>query len=136
MKLNSIVLWVNSLENTVRFYRDVLGLKELFRDEIACALLMGGTLLVLHRSDAVHDLPGSSLRGRPWPGGSPDDFVGRHSLRFDVEDPDTWAEKLSRVGIPIDDGPVDSFWGRFIVVRDPEGRSICLAKFAFPIPNE
>jgi len=54
VELNSVILFVNDLAATVGFYRDLLGLKEIFKDEISSVLGLGSSTLVLHRSDLGH----------------------------------------------------------------------------------
>jgi catechol 2,3-dioxygenase-like lactoylglutathione lyase family enzyme len=136
MQLSSVILWVGDLDSCVELYRDQLGLREVFRDEIASLLLAGRTGVVLHRADKAHEVPASRFSGVPWPGCGIELLVARHSLRFDVDDPDAWFAKLQGAGAVIPEPPADYFWGRSLLVADPEGRPVSLARMTFPLPEE
>ena len=135
MQLSSVILWVGDLDACVSFYRDRLGLREFFRDEIASVLLAGRSAVVLHRADKAHEVPASRFSGVPWPGCGIELPVARHSLRFDIEDPDAWFARLQGAGEVILEPPTDYFWGRSLLVADPEGRPVSLARMNFPLPE-
>ena len=135
VQLSSAILWVGDLDSGIAFYRDQLGLREVFRDEIASLLLAGRTGVVLHRADKAHEVPASRFSGVPWPGCGIERPVARHSLRFDIDDPDAWFAKLQGAGAVILEPPTDYFWGRSLLVADPDGRPISLARMAFPVPD-
>jgi catechol 2,3-dioxygenase-like lactoylglutathione lyase family enzyme len=141
VELNSVIFYVNDLAAAVRFYRDLLGLSEIFADEMTCTLTLGTSMLVLHRSQFGPQGPKSlyqSSEGRPsegaWPNCGPEVAAGRHALRFNVEDPDTVVEYLARNGVHVLEPAVDYWWGRCALVADPDGRPVALARMAFSIP--
>ena len=88
-----------------------------------------------HRADTAHEVPASRFSGVPWPGCGADFPVARHSLRFDVDDPDAWFAKRRDVGVTILEPPTDYFWGRSLLVAGPGGRPISLARMALPAPD-
>jgi predicted enzyme related to lactoylglutathione lyase len=49
-------------------------------------------------------------------------------VRFNVEDPDAWEEEARQSGMPILWPTQEATWGRFLVVADPDGRPVALAK--------
>ncbi len=144
MELNSVILFVNDLAAAVGFYRDLLGLKEIFKDEIASVLGLGSSTLVLHRSDLGHQgpeslhqsPPESRFSGTVWPNCGPGVAAGRHALRFQVEDPDALHERLAASGVRVLEPPVNYWWGRCVLVADPDGRPIALARMAFSLPAQ
>lgn len=115
---DSLILYVGSLDETKDFYVTTLGLRVLFEDEII--LVVGGPSgrVVLHRNDRGHDERGILPAGLT---------AGAASVRFDVEDPDAW-EEAAQQGVPILWAAQDATWGRFVVVADPDGRPIALAR--------
>jgi len=116
---DSLILFVGSLEEARAFYVTTLGLPVLFQDEII--IVVGGPSgrVVLHRNDRGHDERGIFPAGLT---------AGAASLRFNVEDPDAWEEEAARQGVPVLWPAQDATWGRFVVVADPDGRPVALAK--------
>lgn len=49
-------------------------------------------------------------------------------MRFNVDDPDAWEDEAKRTGIPALWATQDATWGRVVVVADPDGRPVVLAK--------
>ena len=141
MELNSVIFYVNDFAAAVRFYRDLLGLAEIFKDEITCTLGLGASMLVLHRSDlgpqgpeSLHQSPETRSSEGMWPNCGPEVAAGRHALRFNVEDPDAVLDRLTRNGVRVLQPAIDYWWGRCALVADPDGRPIALARMAFSIP--
>jgi catechol 2,3-dioxygenase-like lactoylglutathione lyase family enzyme/ribosomal protein S18 acetylase RimI-like enzyme len=118
-------LYCDHLENTVRFYREVLGLTEQFADARLAALdAGGGTVLLLFRR-------GGSMAPMPFPGGviPPHDGAGPVHVAFAIgagELP-AWESRLAAAGVPIDGRVGWERGGHSIYFRDPEGHSIELA---------
>ena len=75
--------------------------------------------VVLHRNDRGHDERGIFPAGLT---------PGAASVRFNVEDPDAWEEEAIRIGVPVLWPAQNATWGRFVVLADPDGRPIALAK--------
>lgn len=115
--LYSVLLYVRDLDASLAFYRDRLGLRPLGPPGDVAMLQAGACQVVLHPRDAGDwPAPGVTLD----PGGM--------ALTFEVDDPDAWAERLSREGVEIVRGPLDQVWGRVVFVRDPDGRTVVLAR--------
>lgn len=117
--LESLILFVSDLARARAFYVDALGLPVVFEDEII--VVVGGQTgrVVLHRNDRGHDDRGI------FPAG---DGVGGAAVRFAVEDPDACEREAIEVGLTILWPTQDALWGRFLVLEDPDGRSVVLAK--------
>jgi lactoylglutathione lyase len=104
---------VNDLDQTVSFYRDVLGLEVVERH----ASPRGSKLAFLKAAGSEELIEICS-----YPASGPvevqPDLV---HLAFEVDDLDAIIEELSRLGIPITDGPTTSSSGtRFAFIDAPE----------------
>jgi hypothetical protein len=49
-------------------------------------------------------------------------------VRFTVEDPDACEREASDRGLTVVWPTQDAAWGRFVVLADPDGRAVVLAK--------
>ena len=117
--LESLILFVSDLAEAKAFYIGGLGLPVLFEDEIAVVAGDQSGRVVLHRNDRGHDERGI------FPAGS---GVGGAAVRFTVDDPDA-CERVARAqGLPVVWPVQEAMWGRFLVLADPDGRSVVLAK--------
>lgn len=90
---------------------------------------------VLHEPESnyftVFVTPTSSLGFMPPASTAPDQWQppGEPNLYFFVSDVDAVFAKLSTEGVLFDQAPTDMPWGhRLAVLRDPEGRRVCLAQ--------
>lgn len=117
--LESLILFVSELAAARAFYVDGLGLPVLFEDEIAVVLGGPSGRVVLHRNDRGHDERGI------FPAGS---GVGGAAVRFAVDDPDACEREAIARGLTVVWPTQDAAWGRFVVLADPDGRSVVLAK--------
>jgi catechol 2,3-dioxygenase-like lactoylglutathione lyase family enzyme len=116
---DSLILYVGSLSEAKDFYAGTLGLSVLFEDEIIVVVGGPSGRVVLHRNDRGHDERGIFPAGLT---------AGAASVRFNVQDPDAWEEEAIRLGVPVLWSAQDATWGRFVVLADPDGRPISLAK--------
>ena len=116
---DSLILYVGSLDEAKGFYANTLGLPVLFEDEIIVVVGGPSGRVVLHRNDRGHDERGIFPAGLT---------LGAASVRFNVEDPDAWEEEAIRIGVPVLWPAQNATWGRFVVLADPDGRPIALAK--------
>ncbi|MGH9918829.1 MAG: VOC family protein [Nitrososphaerales archaeon] len=116
---DSMILYVGNLEAARDFYAGALGLPVVFEDEIIVVVGGRSGRVVLHRSDRGHDERGI------FPAGS---GVGGAAVRFTVEDPDACEQDARSRGLTVAWPTQDASWGRFVVLSDPDGRSIVLAK--------
>ena len=118
-ELESILLYVADLDTAKRFYAGLLGLPIIFQDHIVVVLGTDGGRVVLHRNDKGHDERGIFPVGNGAAGAA---------LRFSVDDPDAWEEETTQKGFPVLWKAQEASWGRFVVVGDPDGRPVVLAK--------
>ena len=117
--LESLILFVSDLTAARTFYVGALGLPVLFEDEIIVVVGGRSGRVVLHRSDRGHDERGI------FPAGS---GVGGAAVRFIVDDPDACERDARAKGLSVVWPVQEATWGRFLVLADPDGRSVVLAK--------
>jgi len=117
--LESLILFVSDLAAAKAFYADTLGLPVLFEDQIVAVVGGGSGRVVLHRNDRGHDERGI------FPAGS---GVGGAAVRFTVDDPDACERDARAKGLPVVWPVQDATWGRFLILADPDGRSVVLAQ--------
>ncbi len=122
--LESLILFVADLGEARSFYVDALGLPVLFEDEIAVVAGDQAGRVVLHRNDRGHDERGT------FPAGS---GVGGAAVRFVVDDPDACERDALARGLTVLWPAQEAIWGRFVVLADPDGRSVVLARMR-PVP--
>jgi len=117
--LDSLIFYVSDLAKARAFYVTALGLPVLFEDDIIVVVGGASGRLVLHRNDKGHDERGT------FPAGT---AVGGAAIRFAVEDPDACERDASAQGLTVVWPTQEAAWGRFVVIADPDGRSVVLAK--------
>ena len=118
-RLESVILYVSNLLEARGFYAEMLGLPVLYEDEIIVVVGDGTGRIVLHRNDRGHDERGIFPAGQ---------LPGAAALRFTVSDPEAWEQEALRHGAPVLWRTQEASSGRFVVVADPDGRPVVLAK--------
>ena len=100
-----ITLFVDDLDRSKTFYRDVFGLPLLFEDENSAVFRFANTGINLLRSKAAEDLirPGAVAR---------QDAGARLVFTIDVDDVDEVCAELAEHGVELLNGPVNRPWGR------------------------
>ena len=122
MRVDYVIHYVESLERSVTFYRDVIGLRVRIEGDGYVEFEMENTKFSLFDRSK---LPG--LIGRE--GGNPP--CGE--IGFLIEDVDGEAERLRGLGVDILSGPVDRPWReRTLHIADPDGNII---EFAQKLPS-
>jgi catechol 2,3-dioxygenase-like lactoylglutathione lyase family enzyme len=121
-QLDHLVLTVADIDQTVVFYRDVLGMEAVTFGEGRHALRFGDSKINLHL--AGHEFEPKA--DRPTPGSA--DLC----LLTDV-DVTTVVAELQRHGVVIDEGPVERTGARgtliSVYVRDPDANLIELSQY-------
>ena len=117
--LENLILFVSDLVAAKAFYAGALGLPVLFEDQIIAVVGGESGRVVLHRNDRAHDERGT------FPAGS---GVGGAAVRFTVDDPDACERDARAKGLSVVWPVQEATWGRFLVLADPDGRSVVLAK--------
>jgi len=118
-QFESLILYVSDLAEARAFYVGALGLPVLHEDEITVVAGDQSGRVVLHRNDRGHDERGI------FPAGS---GVGGAAVRFTVDDPDACEREALAQGLRVVWPVQEAAWGRFLVLADPDGRSVVLAK--------
>ncbi|HUB08155.1 MAG TPA: VOC family protein [Myxococcales bacterium] len=117
--LESLILYVADLARAKEFYAGVLGLPVAFEDDVIALVGAGPVRVVLHRNDRGHDGRGI------FPAGIE---AGAAALRFAVADPDACQADAERRRVRVLWPAQDATWGRFVVMADPDGRPVVLAR--------
>jgi catechol 2,3-dioxygenase-like lactoylglutathione lyase family enzyme len=115
----SVILFVSDLERAREFYVDGIELPVLFEDDLIVVVGNPSWHVVLHCNDRGHDERGI------FPAGT---GVGGAAIRLAVEDPDACERDARARGLPVVWPTQEAAWGRFVVLADPDGRSVVLAK--------
>lgn len=118
-QLESLILFVSDLAAAKAFYAGALGMPVLFEDEIIAVVGGQSGRVVLHRNDRGHDERGI------FPAGT---GIGGAAVRFTVDDPDACERDAQAKGLSVIWPVQEAAWGRFLVLADPDGRSVVLAK--------
>lgn len=123
-RLDYVILYVENLDASVAFYREVVGL-ELKRSENGYAeFATAGTKFGLFERARLPDLIGRAAPASPEPAAE---------TLFIVPDVDAEAERVRALGARILSGPTDRPWGhRTLHVADPDGHVV---EFAQEIPR-
>ena len=100
-----ITLFVDDLDRSKTFYREVFGLPVIFEDENSAVFRFANTGINLLRSEAAEDLirPGAVAR---------QDAGARLVFTIDVDDVDEVCAELAEHGVELLNGPVNRPWGR------------------------
>ena len=113
--ISAITLFVDDLEVSKQFYRDVFDSELKFEDEASAVFAFGGTLVNLLRTSAAEELIGPATV-------APRDAGSRLQFTLDVDDVDAMCTELERRGVRLINGPMDRPWGvRTACFADPGG---------------
>jgi uncharacterized glyoxalase superfamily protein PhnB len=105
----------HAMDEVRSFYTETLGFAE---------FSLNGDYLIVRTGHS------SSVGFMPPVPGPPDQWrpPREPALYFMVEDVDRVYRELTAQGVEFDQAPQDTFWGhRLAMLRDPEGRTVCLA---------
>ncbi len=117
-----MILYVEDLERSVEFYRDVIGLPYKFTDAGYAEFGTDGTRFALYERRRAEWLTGQAVTPGP-----------AAEIVLVVEDVDACADRLAAQGVTVLSGPTDRPWGhRTVHVADPDG---FVVEFAQEIPR-
>jgi len=129
-RLDHLVLTCRDVAATIRFYTEVLGMREVTFGAARKAVAFGQQKINLHASGQVGQGAGGSVTAvaaRPTPGSA--DFC------LIVAEPlDTVIAHLAACGVPLEEGPVVKTGAlgpiESVYVRDPDGNLVELSRYA------
>lgn len=126
LKLNAVGLFVNDMEKTVSFYRDVMGMQTDWNGEPNAELYSDGARLILF---SRKDFEKMTAKTYTYPSG----LNGTMEIAFDLprfEDVDKiYQQVIDRGAVPVF-APTDEPWGqRTSYVADPDGNLIEISSF-------
>ena len=111
IKVQYTTLIVNDLEESVRFYREVLGFREGYHVDTPD----GGAITIMESDGASVEL----ICNRNYP-------TGMYSIGTDVDDLDAAIARLNEAGYQPISPVIPTTVGRMTFVKDPNGIRICL----------
>ncbi|MDV6011921.1 VOC family protein [Haloechinothrix sp. LS1_15] len=116
--MDYVIWYVRSLERSVAFYRDMVGLEVRLEGDGYVEFAMDNTKFALFEQAGLGELIGREAGSPPC-----------GEIGFLVDDVDGWAERLRRRGAEILSGPVDRPWReRTLHIADPEGNVVEFAQ--------
>ncbi|MCO5197037.1 MAG: VOC family protein [Anaerolineae bacterium] len=118
----AITLFVDELEITKQFYREIFELRVVFEDDNSVVFKIGTTLINLLRSTEARELIEPATVARH-------DDGSRFVFTIEVDDVDEMCTKLTTRGVSLLNGPMDRPWGvRTASFVDPGGHIWEIAK--------
>jgi lactoylglutathione lyase len=111
-KVGAVILLVSSMEKSIKFYRDILGLPVKTKSEEWTEFFTNDTVLALHPAKKKSNL-------KIGPGM----LVG-----FEVSDLDSTVERLKDKKVKFFKRPKDEPFGKHAIVQDPDGHLISIAE--------
>jgi catechol 2,3-dioxygenase-like lactoylglutathione lyase family enzyme len=113
--IDAITLFVEDLERSKRFYKDVFSLSVIFEDANSAVFRFANTLINLLEIPAARELIGPGVVASPGAG-------SRFQLTIPVDDVDAACADLKAHGVQLLNGPMDRVWGvRTACFTDPGG---------------
>lgn len=120
--ISAITLFVEDLDATKAFYREIFGLPVKFEDDDSAVFSFGDTLINLLKTSAAAELIEPVVVAPPEAG-------ARGQFTIDVDDVDAMCVVLAERGVELLNGPMDRPWGvRTASFRDPGGHIWEIAK--------
>jgi catechol 2,3-dioxygenase-like lactoylglutathione lyase family enzyme len=127
MIIDALTLFVEDLEGSKVFYRNVFGLSVFFEDENSAVFKFENTLINLLKIPAAVDLVKPGVVADPGAG-------SRFQLTIPVDDVDAVCAELAARGVELLNGPMNRPWGiRTASFTDPGGH---IWEIAQPLPRD
>jgi len=124
--IDAITLFVEDLDQTKLFYRNVFGLPVFYEDANSAVFRFENTLINLLKIPAARDLIQPGVVAGP-------DAGSRFQFTIPVDDVDAACAELAARGVKLLNGPMDRPWGiRTASFTDPGGH---IWEFAQPLPR-
>jgi catechol 2,3-dioxygenase-like lactoylglutathione lyase family enzyme len=124
--IDAITLFVEDLERSKDFYRDVFGMPVHFEDENSAVFKFANTLINLLKIPAARNLIEPGVVAGPQAG-------SRFQFTIPVDDVDATCVKLVGSGVKLLNGPMNRAWGiRTASFTDPAGH---IWEIAQPLPK-
>jgi len=113
--ISALTLFVDDLTGAKAFYRDVLGLRQIFEDDVSVAFAFGALVVNVLAVEAADELIAPGAIAAPEAG-------ARYQLTIEVDDVDAVCDELAEKGVPLLNGPMNRPWGlRTACFTDPAG---------------
>lgn len=121
--IRAVTLFVEDLEATKQFYREVFSLQTIVEDDTSAAFDFGNTIINLITTTAAPELIEPALVADRGAG-------SRFQFTIVVEDVDAVCAELAARGVELLNGPMDRPWGiRTACFSDPAGHLWEIAKW-------
>lgn len=121
-KLFANTLFVSDVAVSRAFYSKVFEKSPVYDDDNSSVFKFGDLMINLLAEDQAPDLIEPARVGTQ-------DSGSRFQLTISVDDVDAQAERLTALGVPLINGPLDRPWGiRTLLFSDPDGHLWELAK--------
>lgn len=113
--ISAITLFVEDLDATKQFYREVFGLPVAYENDNSAVFEFGNTIINLLKITAAPELIAPARVAQA-------DVGSRLQLTLPVDDVDAMCKELVARGVTLLNGPMDRPWGiRTASFRDPGG---------------
>jgi catechol 2,3-dioxygenase-like lactoylglutathione lyase family enzyme len=121
-RIDAITLFVEDLDTTKRFYREVFGLPVHYEDDASAVFDFGNAIInLLNATEAVELIEPAAVARQ--------EAGHRIVLTIPVDDVDATCADLATRGVDLLNGPIDRPWGiRTASFRDPAGHIWEIAK--------
>jgi catechol 2,3-dioxygenase-like lactoylglutathione lyase family enzyme len=120
--IGAITLFVEDLEASKQFYREVFGLSVTFEDDDSAVFDFGNTIINLLKTTAARELIEPAVVASREAG-------SRLQFTIQVDDVDAMCAELATRGVELLNGPMDRPWGvRTACFSDPGGHVWEIAK--------
>ncbi|WP_442602994.1 VOC family protein [Paenibacillus sp. KN14-4R] len=116
LTLRYVILYTNHPQESLTFYRDLLGLPIRGEHDSYIEFDTGSTILAINTRESVREITGLDI---------PDHHSRTYELGFTVTDVAATIEQLRQAGVTVVKEPLEKPWGQIVsYVSDPDGNLI------------